>query len=89
MNLQPFDGAACAAADLTARLLGDLAEASARFADAQREFSLAAARARAERTVIPFSVRSRRTACRDQVGLLRRILAGIYNCSGEAHVDSA
>ena len=87
MNLQPFDGATCAAADLTARLLAELAEASAQFADAQQEFSLAAVKARSERTVIPFSIRSRRTACRDQIALLRRILAGIY--SGEAHVESA
>ena len=88
MKLQPFYEAACAAADLTARLVGDLTEASAQFADAQKELNLAAAKARAEGTVIPFSIRARRTACRDHVNLLRRILAGIYS-AGEAHVESA
>ena len=88
MKLQPFDGAACAAADLTARLLAELTEASARFAAAQQEFDLAAAKARADGTLIPFQVRARRTACRDEVSLLRRALAGIYS-TGEAHVESA
>ncbi|HEX6809991.1 MAG TPA: hypothetical protein VF384_00085 [Planctomycetota bacterium] len=88
MKLQPFDGSTCAAADLTARLLAELAEASAKFADAQQEFSLAAVKARTERTAVPFDIRSKRTACRDQVTLLRRILAGIYS-TGEAHVESA
>lgn len=88
MKLQSFDGAACAAADLTARLLAELTEASAQFAAAQQELNLAAARARADGTVIPFSIRARRTACRDEVNLLRRVLAGIYS-TGEAHVESA
>ena len=88
MELQPFDGAACAAADLTARLLAELTEASAQFAAAQQEFNRAAARSRADGTVIPLRTRARRTACRDQVGLLRRVLAGIYS-NGAAHVESA
>ena len=88
MKLQPFDGAACAAADLTARLLAELTEASAQLAAAQQAFHRAAAHARADGTVIPFSIRSRRTAFRDQVCLLRRFLAGIYS-AGEAHVESA
>ena len=88
MKLQPFDGAACAAADLTARLLAELTDASAQFAAAQQEFDRAAARARADGTVIPFSIRARRIACRDEVSLLRRVLAGIYS-TGEAHVESA
>jgi hypothetical protein len=85
---QPFDGAACAAADLTARLLAELTEAGAQLAAAQQEFNRAAARARADGAVIPFSTRARRTACRDQVSLLRRVLAGIYT-NGGAHVEIA
>jgi len=88
MKLQPWDGATCAAADLTARLLAELTVASAQFAAAQQEFNRAAATARADGTVIPFSIRARRTACRDEVSLLRRVLAGIYT-TGEAHVESA
>jgi|RhiMethySRZTD1v2_1073278.scaffolds.fasta_scaffold02362_7 hypothetical protein len=88
MKLQPWDGATCAAADLTARLLAELTVASAKFAAAQQEFNRAAATARADGTVIPFSIRARRTACRDEVSLLRRVLAGIYT-TGAAHVESA
>jgi hypothetical protein len=88
MKLQPFDGAACAAADLTARLLAELTEASAQFAAAQQEFNHAAARARADGTVVPFSIRARRTACCDEVDLLRHLIAGIYS-TGEADVESA
>jgi hypothetical protein len=88
MKLQPFDGAACAAADLTARLLAELTAASAQFAAAQQEFNRAAARARADGTVIPFSIPARRTACLDEVDLLRRLIEGIYS-AGEAHVESA
>ncbi len=80
-------GAACAASDLTARFLSDLAKANDRLALAEARYRAAAATL----LPIPEPVRADRLACRRQVTMLRQVLAGMPAVEGEGdcHVRSA
>ncbi len=89
MNIEPFDGAACAASDLTARLLAELVQANRQLADADEQFRVTATRAHAEGSPIPFRVRAHRTECRRQIAMLRQVLAGMPYSGGGCHVASA
>ena len=80
-----FDGAACAAADLTARLLADLHQAASRLALAEARFRAAAATG----APIPFAVRHERTVCRRIVASLRQVLDGLPGGTEEQYVATA
>jgi hypothetical protein len=73
METDTFDGAACPASDLAARLLWELTRA---------EHDLAIAEARVFQTlavgdVVPADVRTHRDDCRLRVGGLHHLLAGM------------
>ncbi|MBL9076236.1 MAG: hypothetical protein JNL08_01955 [Planctomycetes bacterium] len=81
------ESAACAAADLAARLNAELALASWRLAQAERNLQAATAAAHRAQQPIPFPVFEQRLACRQQVRLLRRVLGGLPQ--GGDHAASA
>jgi hypothetical protein len=85
MDQELFDGAACAASDLTARLLADLAQAANRLSAAESRFRAATASG----LPIPLGVRAERTVCRQQVAFLRHVLEGMPTCGGDYHAASA
>jgi hypothetical protein len=89
MNIEPFDGATCAASDLTARLVAELARAKRELARAEEELFAATMQSRAERRAIPFQLRRQRSRCRNQIDMLRLVLAGMPYSEGEYHVESA
>ena len=73
-----FEGAACAASDLTARLLRDLASAD-------QQLALAEARVRAVTVSgdsVPSRLRAEHRQCRRLVASLRQMLAGLPGCEG-------
>ena len=80
-----IEGAACAASDLTARLLAELAQAQAQLAisDAQAHAALATG------LPVPRSVRSERVLQKRQVAVIRQILDGVPSVSEESHAASA
>ena len=85
MDHELFEGAACAASDLTARLLTELALATRRLASAESDYRAAAATG----LPIPFAVRKARTLRRREVSNFRHMLAGLP-CGGEVdHAASA
>jgi hypothetical protein len=79
MDQELFEGAACAASDLTARLLAELAMASRRLAAAEMTYRAAAATG----LPIPFTVRQARTRSRREVANLRQMLAGLPGGGGD------
>lgn len=81
MDHDLFEGAACAASDLTARLLAELRRAGHDLAAAEAELVAAVREGRA----IPFAARRRRAACRHEINNLRRLLAGLPNHPGGDH----
>ncbi len=85
MDHDAFEGAACAASDLTARFLLDLALAQRRLALAEARFRAAAASV----LPIPALVREERLACRRQISMLRHVLAGMPSIEGGCHAESA
>ena len=89
MEPELFETAACAASDLTARLLAELAQATSLLADAEARFLAARARADHGEPPIPFHVRRNRIECRRQVTLLHQVLAGMPAIEGECHAQSA
>ncbi|MCU0863607.1 MAG: hypothetical protein MUC36_07455 [Planctomycetes bacterium] len=85
MDHELFEGAACAASDLTARLLAELATATGRLEQAERDYRSAAATG----LPIPFAVRKAGTLRRREVSNIRHMLAGLP-CGGEVdHAASA
>lgn len=85
MDHDLLDGAACAASDLTARLLADLARANERMA-------LAEARVRtrlAAGATVPDAWRAERRSCRAQVASLLQVLSGMPAVIGGRHAASA
>lgn len=88
MNHDVDESAACAAADLAARLNAELAIASARLELAERRFRDATAEAFAAREPIPFHVLENRKQCRLQIHLLRHVLDGMPD-DGGGHAVSA
>lgn len=87
MDLELYDGrdGACAAADLTARLLAELAQADHHLALAEARFRAAAASS----TPVPLAVRHERTTCRRHVASLQAMLDGMPGGTEERHVASA
>lgn len=85
MDHEQFEGAACAASDLTARLLAELAAASRRLATAGAAFRVASATG----LPIPFAVRQARTGCRREVANLRHMLAGLPGGGEGDHAATA
>ena len=87
MDHELYDGrdGACAAADLTARLLAELAQADRRLALAEARFRAAAASG----APMPLAVRHERTSCRRQVASLQAMLDGMPGNPEESHVASA
>ena len=84
METDMFDEAACAASDLTARLLGDLAHARSRLAalDARLCAAVTAGQPVTE------TLRNARSTSRSEVGALLHVLAGMP-LTGEHHAQSA
>ena len=80
-----IDGAACAASDLTARLLAELAQAQAQLAisDARAHAALAIGQP------VPKNVRTERVLQRRQVAVIRQILDGVPSVSEDNHAASA
>jgi hypothetical protein len=85
MEHELFEGAACAASDLTARLLAELAGASRRLAAAEVAYRAAAATG----TAIPFAARQARTGARREVANLRHMLAGLPGGGEGDHAATA
>jgi hypothetical protein len=85
MDYELFEGAACAASDLTARLLADLRRAGHDLAAAEAEL-VAAVR---EGRPMPFGARQKRASCRHEMNNLRRMLAGLPSHPGGDHVATA
>lgn len=79
------DGAACAAADLTARILADLAQAAQHRAVAEARYRAALAAG----TPVPLAVRLERTATRRQVDALHQLLDGMPGDPETFHAASA
>jgi hypothetical protein len=73
MDLDLFADSACAASDLTARFLSELANADARLAIAEASLQAAASNG----ATIPKIVRVEHRARRRQVIMLRQVLAGM------------
>ena len=89
MNYETDDTAACAASDLAARLVAELAVASARLAAAEQRLQAASEAACTANAPIPFPERRQRFECQQQVTLLRRVLAGLPPVEGDDHAESA
>ena len=85
MDNELIDGAACAAADLTARLHAELmqAEAELAIADARALASLS----RSE--PIPADVRAERVVGRQKLAVLHQVLDGVPAVAGGCHAASA
>jgi hypothetical protein len=78
MEYELFEGAACAASDLTARLMAEMRRAGHSLAAAEAEL-VAAVRTGQP---IPFAARRRRAECRHEIHNLRRLLAGMPSHPG-------
>lgn len=82
----PFDGAACAASDLTARLLAELTHVEQRLADAE-------ARALAAMVFgqpVPSDAEADRVTGRQHIAALHHLLAGMpITIPGDSHVATA
>jgi hypothetical protein len=89
MNHEAYESAACAAADLAARLVAELSLANARLESAERSYRAAAASAIRSQGAIPFAVRKQRIECRRQIDCLLQVLAGMPAAAGEGHAESA
>lgn len=89
MNYEAYESAACAASDLAARLTAELTVANARLLAAEQHFHAASARAMSQQSPIPFAVRRQRIEARQQVVLLRQVLAGMPAIAGGSHAESA
>lgn len=87
MDHELYDGrdGACAAADLTARLLAELAQADHRLALAEARFRAAAA----TNLPVPLAIRHERTTCRRQVASLQAMLDGMPGTMEGPHAASA
>jgi len=87
MDHELYDGrdGACAAADLTARLLAELALADHRLAIVEARCRAAAATG----DRLPLALRHERTSCRRQVASLQAMLDGMPGSLEERHVASA
>ena len=85
MDMELIDGAACAASDLTARLLAELAAAQAQLAIVDAR--VCAALAQGEE--LPADLRNDRILCRRQVAVLRQVLDGMPSLDGDCYVASA
>lgn len=79
------DGAACAAADLTARILADLAQAAQHRAVAEARYRAALAAG----VPVPLAIRLERTASRRQVDALHQLLDGMPGDPETFHAASA
>lgn len=89
MNHEALDSAVCAASDLAARLDAELSQAHARLLAAELRFRAASAQAITSHRPIPFAVRRQRIECRQDIALLRQVLAGMPTIDGGSHAESA
>jgi hypothetical protein len=85
MDYELLEGAACAGSDLTARLLAELASATARLDDAERRLRNAAICG-----IRPAAaLRAEHVLCRRYVASLQQMLADIPPFEGGSYVASA
>lgn len=85
MDIELLEGATCAGSDLTARLLGELAHATARLHSVEqlmRNLRLTGARP-------PAAMRAEHLLCQRYVGSLRQMLAEMPDYEGGGHVATA
>lgn len=80
-----FDGAICAASDLTARVKADLVAAMKSLAQADSRCRAAEAAG----VPLTLGMRHERASCRQLVASLRRLLAGMPTIAGGRHAASA
>ena len=80
-----FDGAICAASDLTARVKADLVTAMKSLAQADSRCRAAEAAG----SPLTLGMRHERSSCRQLVASLRRLLAGMPTITGGRHAASA
>ena len=85
MDTDLFETAACAAADLTARLLAELSQAHARLAIADARAHAALARG----LTMPADARTERILCQRQIAVIRQVLDGVPSVEGGNHAAIA
>ena len=77
MDPDDVTAATCAVADLSARRAAEIALASSRLRNAERDLLRATARALASASPPPHAALEQRRRCRQQVCLFRKVLAGV------------
>lgn len=83
-----FEGA-CAASDLSARLLTEVSRAIADLQAAEHRYADGSRCAGSSPATVPFGLRRDVTMCRKRLAALRQILAGVLGPDGGNHAASA